>query len=358
MLKKLFGQLNETFSLQMMHKLIAILLIVLLLIHTWSVWGSALTLLWDIVKPFAFGFLLAYVCYPLIDFMKRKGVSSNLVIIGILVLLTGLAAVLILTVVPMLYSKLIDLLTSLAGSVEWIGDFIKEYANLQDFSLVDTISDQLVGFLKGYESWLPQVVSTIPSWMSYILDYLTNILFTLIIAIYMMADFERIRSWIVRIACWCFGNVKEYLVEIDESIHVYLKSMILVIVIRFVEYCLFYYLIGHSDWMVLGVLSALGAVIPYVGGIVANAVGILSGLMLPMERIIILLIGIVILSNVDNYVISPIVHKKRSALGPLTTLLAIFAGGMIGGVIGIMFSVPVVLAMKTIAEVYETKHPA
>mgnify|MGYP003509822170 FL=1 len=117
-------------------------------------------------------------------------------------------------------------------------------------------------------------------------------------------------------------------------------------------------MIGHSDWLVLGVLSALGAIIPYIGGIVANAIGILSGLMLPMERIIFMLIGIVVLSNVDNYVISPIVHQKRSALGPLTTLLAIFAGGMIGNMVGIMLAIPFVLAIKTIIEVYQERHSA
>ena len=358
MLKRLLEQVNSLLSLERLRKIIALLGIVFLLQLTWNIWGTSLHVLWDILKPFFFGYLIAYIFHPLITYMKKKKVNSNLVIIGIMTLLIGSVVVLVVTVVPMLYDKITNLFTSLASSVQWIFEAIKDNAQFKDFSLVDTLSQQLTSFLMGYERWLPQVVSTIPSWMSYIMDYFTNMIFTLIIAIYMMSDFDKIQHWFSKICCLLFGDVKEYLHEIDESIHIYINSLALVLLIRFVEYCLFYYLIGHSDWLVLGILSAIGAIIPYIGGIVANAVGILSGLMLPMEQIIMMIIGIVVLSNVDNYVISPIVHKKRSALGPLTTLLAIFAGGIIGGIGGIMFAIPFVLALKTVIDVYEQRHPA
>ena len=73
-------------------------------------------------------------------------------------------------------------------------------------------------------------------------------------------------------------------------------------------------------------------------------------------NLIALIIGILVLSNVDNYVISPIVHEKRSSLGPLLTIFVIFAGGVIYGPIGIMISVPVTIIVKTGLEVYKSKH--
>lgn len=358
MLKDLLKRIESTLSSTILHKIIAILLIVFLLQLTSQIWSHCFQVLWQIFKPFVWGALIAYICYPLIAYLKQKKVNSSIAIGAIIVGIVGFIVLLVLTVVPMLYSKIADLFVSLASSVEWISDLLKSNAQLQDFSLIDTFSNQLITFFMGYEKWLPQVVSTIPSWMSSILGYFTDVLFTIIIAIYMMSDFERIQNTFTKVACWFFGDIKVYLSEINESIHVYINSMALVLLIRFVEYCLFYYLIGHSDWLVLGVLSALGAIIPYIGGIAANAIGILSGLMLPMERIIFMLIGIVVLSNVDNYVISPIVHQKRSALGPLTTLLAIFAGGMIGNMVGIMLAIPFVLAIKTIIEVYQERHSA
>ena len=59
-------------------------------------------------------------------------------------------------------------------------------------------------------------------------------------------------------------NSDIYLHEIDENVTVYLKSMALLILIRFVEYCAFYYCVGHHDWLIIGIISALGAVIPYM----------------------------------------------------------------------------------------------
>lgn len=82
----------------------------------------------------------------------------------------------------------------------------------------------------------------------------------------------------------------------------------------------------------------------------------MTGLTLPSSNLAALIIGIIVLSNVDNYVISPIVHEKRSALGPLITLFAVFAGGVIGNVVGIMVSVPLVIAIKTTSELYQQRH--
>ena len=151
-------------------------------------------------------------------------------------------------------------------------------------------------------------------------------------------------------------NSDIYLHEIDENVTVYLKSMALLILIRFVEYCAFYYCVGHHDWLIIGIISALGAVIPYIGGTVANAIGILTGLTLPSSNLAALIIGIIVLSNVDNYVISPIVHEKRSSLGPLLTIFVIFAGGVIYGPIGIMLSVPVTIMIKTGMVIYKQEH--
>ena len=77
---------------------------------------------------------------------------------------------------------------------------------------------------------------------------------------------------------------------------------------RQVEYCAFYYCVGHHDWLIIGIISALGAVIPYIGGTVANAIGILTGLTLPSSNLEALIIGIIVLSNVDNYVTVSYTH--------------------------------------------------
>ena len=93
-----------------------------------------------------------------------------------------------------------------------------------------------------------------------------------------------------------------------------------------------------------------------MGGTIANIVGILTALSLPPLSIFILIIGICVLANVDAYVISPMIHEKRSDLGPLLTLLAVFAGGVLYGAIGVMMSIPIAIVLKSMSQVYHEHH--
>lgn len=356
MLKKLLKKVDERFSLYAMAKIIGVLVILFLLMQTQRIWGNWMQIIYNVVQPFLYGFALAYIMNPLVLYMKSKGLNKNFSILLLWIVILVILVVLIVLLLPMLYAKINEFITSLIQGVQWISIKIKEFGNLKDFSLVNSLTDNIIKLLESYDDWMPGLVSSLPSWMSTILDYVTNILFTIIIAIYMLFDFDRMKGYVKRVFRLFIPSSDIYLREIDENVTIYLKSMALLILIRFVEYCAFYYCVGHHDWMIIGIISALGAVIPYIGGTLANGIGILTGLTLPSGNLAALIIGIIVLSNVDNYVISPIVHEKRSSLGPLITLFAVFAGGVIGNVVGIMVSVPLVIAVKATSELYQQRH--
>ena len=174
----------------------------------------------------------------------------------------------------------------------------------------------------------------------------------------MLSDFERVKGYICKFARMFYEKADPYLFKIDEEVSVYLKSLLIIMAIKFIEYSLFYFLIGHEDWVIIGLLTAVGQLVPYLGGTLANSIGIITALSLSPIRIFFLIAGICVLSNVDAYVISPLIHEKRSSLGPLITLFAVFAGGVVYGALGIMFSIPLAIAIKAICEVYakDPKH--
>lgn len=356
MLRKILSIIDEQFSIDRIVKIIGFLIILWLLMATNEIWGGWFSMALTILQPFIMGFAIAYVMNPLVVFMENKGLHKNITIILIWVLIIAGIGALLFLLMPTLYEKINEFLSSLIDGVQWISSKIKIMANLKDFSLVNSLTDNIINLIEKYDDWMPGLVSTLPTFMSTLMNIITNILFTIIIAIYMLFDFNRIKRGIKRFVYFFHPRCDVYLHEIDQNVTVYLKSMLLLIFIRLIEYCAFYYLVGHNDWMIIGIISAILAIIPYIGGTLANAIGILTGLMLDPIRLTILIVGILILSNVDNYVISPIVHEKRSSLGPLITIFAVFAGGVIYNVVGIMISIPVVIAIKTMIEIYRERH--
>ena len=351
MLKQFFKKLDEKCTIQKLVKVIAVLLILYLLLATQAYWGSWVAIVLSIIKPFLIGLVIAYVMYPMVRFLQQKGLSKNVSIVLLWGVAIAFLAILLIVLMPLLYDKISGFIASMTEGVLWISDKIKEIGQFENFSLIDSLTKNIINMISAYEGWLPQFVATLPNIMSVLVDSVTTIGFSIIIAIYMLADFKTIRHNIKSTFVALFPSSEKYLYEIDENVTVYLKSMIVIMLIKLFEYWAFYYLIGHPDWVIIGILSSLGSLIPYLGGTIANSIGIITALTLSPLRILLLLLGIFVLSHMDAYVISPLVHEKRSAVGPLVTLFVIFAGGVIMGWVGIMLAMLVAIIIKTIIEV-------
>lgn len=356
MLKRFLIHLDNIFSMKVLLKIIAVFTILFLLIKTDTVWGNWISLLKSISQPFLIGFILAYVMYPFINFMSNKGVPRNLAIILLWVILILLMALLIIQLLPILYDKINSFITSVIEGIRWVGNKVSFYGEYNGFFDVQNFIDSLVKLIQPNDQWVPNIVSTLPSFMNSFLNFITNSLFSIIIAIYMLFDFPKIKRGIARFFNMFYKDSAPYLHRIDDDVSVYLKSLLLLMIIKFVEYSLFYFLVGHQDWLIVGILASIGLWIPYLGGTIANIVGILTALSLAPLQIFILIIGICVLANVDAYVISPMIHEKRSDLGPLVTLLAVFAGGVLYGAIGVMISIPIAIVLKSISQVYHETH--
>lgn len=353
MLRRFLQRMDEKISIQVMVKLILFFLLLLLLQLTSSIWGHWLSIAKSIFTPFLLGFLIAYIVDPLISHWEKRRIHRNLAILLFWAIIIILLFLLGLVLLPLLYDKISGFIGNLTQGVEWISEKIIHYGEYDHFDLLDRITDSIISFLNAYDTWLPNIMSSLPGFMNSFLNVITNLSFTLIVAIYMMSDFDRIKGYIRRFGEMFYQNAGIYLKRVDEDVSVYLKSMLILMAIKLCEYSLFYFLIGHEDWLIIGILCSLGQLIPYLGGTVANSIGVLTALSLSPIRIVFLLVGICILSNMDAYVISPLIHEKRSSLGPLVTLLVIFGGGVIYGAIGVMFSVPLAIAIRALGEAYK-----
>lgn len=358
MFRRFLKQLDDKINLKLLSKIVLVLLIVYLLKMTSPLWGNWLSMLKSIITPFFMGFLIAYVVHPLIVWMQKKGINKSVAILIFWVCILILIVLLCLVLMPMLYDKIAGFISNLIWGVRWISDKIITYGDFENFDLVDSITNSITKYLSSYDAWLPNIMNSLPGFMNSFLNVITNALFTVIIAVYMLADFDRVKAYICKFARLFYEKADPYLFKIDEEVSIYLKSLLIIMVIKFVEYSLFYYLIGHEDWIIIGLLAAIGQLVPYLGGTLANSIGIITALSLSPIRIFFLIVGICVLSNVDAYVISPLIHEKRSSLGALVTLFAVFAGGVLYGAVGIMFSIPIAIAIKAICEVYaqDPKH--
>ncbi len=342
-----FEKLNEDIGLKSLLKIVSILLIVLLLKETDVVWKGIFSKAWYILQPFAYGFTIAYVLHPLILFLEKKKVSRNFSIPIVYIFMAIAFMWLIFTLIPMIYSRMSSLITSMTSGITNLYALYSEASESTTPLWTQEAIKEIISILNNTKNLISSNLN-IPKVFSDTISAVTRSILTFIVSLYMCYDWEKIAGSIYRIAFKIRRIYPAYLHKISQEIGDYISSLIILMVIKFIEYSILYMLIGHHDWMIIAILYAIGLIVPYLGGTVANIIGILTSMTLPFNKVLILIAMIVILSNVDAYVISPMIHSRNVKIPPLWALFAILAGGTIGGPLGIMLGIPVYLALRVI----------
>ena len=141
--------------------------------------------------------------------------------------------------------------------------------------------------------------------------------------------------------------------EIDTGMSNYFKGLFTNVLIQFVEYTLLYKLIGHPNFLLLGVIAAFSPLIPYFGGIIMNVIAIITASVVSPQLLIFSCIICVVFPQLDGYLIIPKIYGKTNKVPALLTIFAVFAGGVLGGMVGIIIALPTTIILLTIYRNYD-----
>ena len=341
---------NTKVSIGLLLRIALLFLIVLLVKQTWPIWSYVLSVLQSILTPFLIGFLIAYILSEPVNYLEGKGISRSITIpIIYLIVILGLIWLLS-SLVPMVISRLYNLLTSITNGLSWLAHTVEVYSE----GVPVWFSALIDGFrtsVNDLKDIMPAISKTVPDLVSAAMNLIVQTVFTTVISIFMCFGWHQIKYHIKRGVGKISKLFSSCLTVMDYEVGTYIHSMLILMIIRFVEYSIVYMLIGHPDWMILALLTSISLLVPYLGPTVVNCLGILTALTLDPIRIIILVVLIVVLSFMDEYVIAPLVHSQNTGVTPLWSLFSIFAGGTLFGATGIIAAIPAYLSIRSIYNV-------
>lgn len=317
-----------------------ITLIVYLMYQTGHLWMGVFNKIINIFLPFFFAFVAAYALYPGVKYLQEKKVPKSVAIFIIVAAVLIVMGVLIGLVVPLLVSQLTSLFNSIMV-------FLKEISLDYDLNLgplQDTLGTAFNDILKDAGKYVSDGAI---SFIGVSMNVLTNIVIAFSAAIYLLVDMEAIRKHIKKFLLNKSKKHYYYVKALDVEMHHYLTGFIRVVGITLVEYTLVFYIIGHPNALLLGVLAAVANLIPYFGGIIANCVAAITAFVISPALFIRTLIAFFVLSSIDGYVINPYVYGKTNEVHPIVAILSVFAGGILMGVFGIIISLPLAILIIT-----------
>ena len=101
----------------------------------------------------------------------------------------------------------------------------------------------------------------------------------------------------------------------------------------------FWFLIG----MIAGLFNIIPLIGPWVGGIPGVTIALTTGSPLKALLVVLIMAGV---QQIDNHFITPYVMQRAVQLHPAAVILALVAGGSLGGFAGLLLAVPAAAVLK------------
>lgn len=323
-----FGLLNFT-----------ILLVAIFLIYSVEgLWSGVLNKIIAIVFPFLIAFAIAYAFYPFLKKLLEKGLPKWLSVLIVSLLTFGLFILLIILVIPLLYEQTLLFISNFST---FISDISSKY-ELNLGSLQTSLSEVSSDLIKSFGNTLSNGAMSIVSSSFSIIATFVIIIF---VSIYLLIDMDRIRGFVKKTLVRNKKRLFKYVELLDTEITNYFSGMGRNMLYQLIEYTFVFFIIGHPNYLLLGILAAVTNLIPYFGGFIINILALIIASVISTKLTILTLIVCLVCPQIDTYIIAPRIYGKTNNLHPLVNIFAVFAGGILWGFWGILVALPITIIL-------------
>jgi len=115
-------------------------------------------------------------------------------------------------------------------------------------------------------------------------------------------------------------------------------------------------LIGVPGGILLGAVVGAFNIIPYFGPFIGGIPAVLAALGEGWQKAAMTLAALVIVQQIDGMVISPRVMGSATGFSAGTVLIALFAFSRLFGIAGLLFAMPVLMAIRTLYRVFVQRY--
>lgn len=154
-------------------------------------------------------------------------------------------------------------------------------------------------------------------------------------------------------------KVKDVLTQIKLSVQSYLVGIMIEVLIVSTLTSVGLSIIGVKYAVLLGVITGVLNLIPYIGILIAGSLSIVATLTSSADISIIFgVIGVnVVVQLIDNNLLIPLVVSSKVKINAFVSIVAIIIGGALGGVAGMFLAIPLTAILKVIFDRVDSLEP-
>ena len=299
-----------------------------------------LYLIRDVIVIFLFALIIASAIAPAVNLLEKIKIPRIIGALLIYIIVIGLLGFLISLIVPSIARDIKDLSSNLP---EYVEGFSAKFEALKNASTkYQDIVNRVQSSLTGIGELLKKSASNLFSTAVNIFGGMFSFMIALVISFYLSVQKKGVQHVLISIIPY---NHRDYAIDLWERSQRKLGrwlqgQLFLGIVIGVLVYVGLYFLDVRFA-LLLAVLAGILEIFPYIGPVLAAIPAIILGfLQAPILGLWVLILYIVI-QQLENYLIVPLVIGKIVKLNPVAVILALLIGGRLGGIPGMILAVPI-----------------
>ena len=330
---------------------LAMILIAIIALGYLSILGK------EVLCPLLFGLLFSILLLPLSSFLERKMKlrRSAASALSVLLLLVSIAAVLLL--VGSQISSLSEDLPKLKEQVIASLQNFQEWLSSTFHVNIERQMDYVNSATAKIEKATPTVIgATVLSLSSVLLFLVFVILDTFFLLFY--------RTRLLKFLIDVFNEKNSAIVyDIVERVQFIIRKYLVGILLEMstvaVVCCTVFLLLGIKYAILLGLITALFNIVPYIGIFTALLLNIIITFATTAlaSKVLLVTITVVSMHLIDSNVLLPLIVGSKVRINAFITLLGVVLGEMIWGISGMFLSIPVIAIIKIIFDRVESLQP-
>ncbi|HEX8356258.1 MAG TPA: AI-2E family transporter [Segetibacter sp.] len=300
----------------------------------------------DVITPLVMAFFLSIMLLPLHRFLRKKLPETLSICISLLLLITvmGLLVWFFSSQISSLISDFPAIKRNVQAHITSIGKWIDAktgFSTERQSKLISDQNDKMLnyagGMLGGAASSVTGIlvfIGLLPIYI-FLMLYYKNLLLRFVFLWFPPAN---------------HAKLEEVMRETEVIIKSYLVGLLIQITYITVLLGCILLLFGIKHAILIGAIFAILNLIPYVGALIGNLIGVMLTISSTQEilPIFIVLGTIAFVQFLDNNILMPRIVGSKVKINALATIVGVIIAGAVAGVSGMFLSLPVIAVLKVI----------
>ncbi|MGA9288917.1 MAG: AI-2E family transporter [Anaerobacillus sp.] len=334
----------------------------LLLIFT-VIWiGSKIEFLFRplviLVTTLAFPIIAAgvfyYILRPVIALLEKWKIPRPLGILLVYLALAGGVTGLVISIGPVLVEQFNSLVKGAPSLISDLQTALDDWgSNPYIAKILQSDMIDIQGWTDRISGSIGEISSSFGNYLFSILNVVTNVLIGIVllpfILFFMLKDGKKLMPSLLRIVPREHRKEGAKILEdMDDALSGFIQGQLIVSVFIGTFVYIWYAIIDLDYALILALIALFLNVVPFIGPIIGTAPGVIVGLIQSPLTALWVVLGVIVIQQIESNLVSPLVMGRRLDIHPLTIILLLLVASSLAGFLGLILAIPTYAVLKVI----------